>query len=95
MNALREVSVIIAAVGTFGFLVCFGVGAAAEWRLGGYQNHIYPTGKATVQITQKGMTGYVEKDYADRLRRAEEYLTYFWLLAVPGFVGLTILRKYR
>ncbi len=94
-NLLRETLLLLASAGLFGFLACGAVNFAAQRRLRDNPALTQPSLERTAEIRIKGMSGWVEQDYATRLRLSDERSLYFWLVSLPGFLGLFMLRKSR
>ena len=93
MKTVRELLLVIAAAGLLGFLGCFAIGTAADWRLEAHPEYRRTNAERTVLIRTKYHEGFVAPSYAERFNRSEDWTTYFWIVALLGSLGWFALKK--
>jgi hypothetical protein len=87
VRLLRDLLLVVAAAGIFGFLTCAFIEGAAERRLANHPEFSRANGERTAKISVKQYEGFVEPDYADRFQRADRYFQLWWLLIAVGSAG--------
>ena len=93
VRLLREVFLLVGAVGIFGFLACFGIGSAGDFRLKDHPEYLQRSAQRPVLIHTKYADGYVEASYAERFQRSERLNLVFWGMILIGGLGWSALKK--
>jgi hypothetical protein len=83
-KAADAVAYVLLLIGIVGFFVCWGIGWNSQLQVLGRTEQRHPSAQRTAPIEMKGVTWYVEPEFAHRYNLADNLIAVFWVAAVVG-----------